>query len=78
MTQFHFGILGKMNLGFFLEHLNTYVRNLQFTIEIEIVHKISLLDALIIHSIDKLNFTIYIKPTQNIGYLHLNKTIHKI
>ena len=62
--------MGKMHLGFFLDHINTYGRNLQFTLEIEIVNKISFLDVLIIRNLDEHNFTIYRKPTQNIRYLH--------
>ena len=57
---------GENELRVFLDHLNTYDRNLQFSLEIEIANKISILDVLIIRSLDKLNFTIYRKPTQNI------------
>ena len=48
-----------------LDHLNPYDRNSQFTLEIESTNKIPFLDALIIRSIDKLDFTTYRKPTQN-------------
>ena len=40
---------GEAEFRFFLNHLNTYDRNLQFTLEIEIANKISLLDVLICH-----------------------------
>ena len=61
---------GENELKGFLDHLNTYDRNLQFTLEIEIANKIPFLDVLVIRSFDKLNFTIYRKPTQNNRYLH--------
>ena len=54
---------GENELRGFLDHLNTYDRNLQFTLEIEIANEISFLDVLIIRILDKHNFTIYIKPT---------------
>ena len=37
---------GENELRGFLDHLNTYDRNLQFTLEIEIANKISFLDVL--------------------------------
>ena len=61
---------GENELRGFLDHLNTYDRNLQFTLEIENANKLPFLDVLIIRSIDKLDFTIYRKPTQNNRYLH--------
>ena len=67
------------NLRGFLDHLNTYDRNLQFTLEIEIANKISFLDLLVIVSLDELNFTIYRKPTQNKRYLNFKSiTTHKL
>ena len=47
-----------MNLGVFLDHFNTYDRNLQFTLEFEVANEIPLLYVLIIRGLDKLNFTI--------------------
>ena len=64
--------LGKFNFGIFLDHLNTYDRYLQFTLEIEIENKLPFLHVLIICSTDKLDITIYRKPTQNNRYLHFN------
>jgi hypothetical protein len=61
---------GEMSLVFFLDILNICDRNLQFTLEIEIANKIPFLDVLIICSFDKLDFTIYKKPTQNNKYGH--------
>ena len=61
---------GENELRGFLDRLNTYDRDLQFTLEIEIAHKISFLDVLIIRNLDELNFNIYRKPTQNNRYLH--------
>ena len=50
---------GKPELRDFLDHLNTYDRNLQFTLEVEIENKLPFSDVLIIRIADKLNFTIY-------------------
>ena len=61
---------GGNELRGFLDHLNTYDRNLQFKLEIENANKISFLDVLIIRNLDEHNFTIYRKPTQNNRYLH--------
>ena len=63
---------GEAELRGFLDHLNTYDRNLQFTLEVEIENKLSFLDVLIIRNANKLDFTIYQKPTQNNRYLHFN------
>ena len=63
---------GEAELRGFLDHLNTYDRNLQFTLEVEIENKLPFLDVLIIRNADKLDFTIYRKPTQNNRYLHFN------
>jgi len=62
--------LWENELRGFLDHLNTYDKNLQFTLEIEIGNKISFLDVLIIRILDELNFSIHRKPTQNNRYLH--------
>ena len=62
----------EIELRGFLDHLNTYDRNLQFTLEIEIENKLPILDVLIIRNTDKLDFIIYRKPTQNNRYLHFN------
>ena len=61
---------GKSELKSFLEHLNTYDINLQFTLETETDGKIPYLDVLIIRNVNKLNFTVYRKPTHNNRYLH--------
>jgi len=61
---------GESELKSFLEHLNTYDRNLQFTLETERDGKIPFLDVLIIRSENKLDFTVYRKPTHNNRYLH--------
>ena len=61
---------GESELKGFLEHLNTYDRNLQFTLETERDGKIPFLDVLIIRSVNKLDFTVYRKPTHNNRYLH--------
>ena len=61
---------GEIEFRSFLDNINTYDRNLQFTLEIETVNKISFPDVLIIRSLDKLNFTIYRKPTENKKYLN--------
>ena len=58
-------MMGKMNKGFSLDHLNTYDRNIKFTWDIEIANKIAYLDVSIIHSIDKLIFTIDREPAQD-------------
>ena len=63
---------GEAELRGFLDHLNTYDRNLQFTLEVEIENKLPFLDVLIIRNADQLDFTIYRKPTQNNRYLHFN------
>ena len=63
---------GKAELRGFLDHLNTYDKNLQFTLEAEIENKLPFLDVLIICNADKLDFTIYRKPNQNNRYLHFN------
>ena len=63
---------GEAELRGFLDHLNTYDRNLQFTLEVEIENKLPFLDVLIISNTDKRDFTIYRKPTQNNRYLHFN------
>ena len=63
---------GEAELRGFLDHLNTYDRNLQFTLEVEIENKLPFLDVLIIRNADELDFTIYRKPTQNNRYLHFN------
>ena len=60
---------GENELKGFLDHLNTYDRNWQFTLEIEIANKTSFLDVLIIRNLDELSFTIYRKLTQNNRYL---------
>ena len=46
--------MAKVNLKDFLEHFNTYDRNLQFTLETERDGKIPFLDVLIIRSVNKL------------------------
>ena len=56
---------GEAELRGFLDDLNTYDRNLRFTLEVEIENKLPFLDVLIIRNADKLDFTIYPKPTQN-------------
>ena len=61
---------GEIKLGGFLDYLNTYDRNLLFTLEIELANKISFLDVLIIRSLDELNFIIYRTPTHNNRYLY--------
>jgi len=63
---------GEAELRGFLDHLNTYDRNLQFTLEVEIENKLPFLDVLIIRNADQLDFTIYRKPTQNNRFLHFN------
>jgi len=54
----------------FLDHLNTYDRNLEFTLEIENVNKILFLDVLIIHSSDKFRFYYLQKVHKRHRYLH--------
>ncbi|XP_065583868.1 uncharacterized protein LOC136042864 [Artemia franciscana] len=63
---------GEAELRGFLDHLNTYDRNLQFTLEVEVENKLPFLDVLIIRNANELDFTIYRKPTQNKRYLHFN------
>ena len=63
---------GETELRGFLDHLNTYDRNLQFTLEIEFENKLPFLDVLIIRNANNFDFTIYRKPTQNNRYLHFN------
>jgi len=68
---------GEIELWGFLSHLNTYDGNFQFTLEIE--NKLPFLDVLIVQNTDKLDFTIYRKPTQNNKYIHLNSyNSHKV
>ena len=55
-----------------LDHLDNYDRNLQFTLEVEIENKLPFLNELIIRNADRVDFTIYRKPTQNNRYLHFN------
>ena len=50
---------GEAEIRGFLDHLNTYDQNLQFTLEVEIENKLPFLDVLIIRNADKLDFTIY-------------------
>ena len=61
---------GESELKGFLEHLNTYDRNLQFTLVTETDGKIPSLYVLIIGSVNKLDFTVYRKPTNNNRYHH--------
>ena len=61
---------GENELRGFLDNLNAYDRNLQFTLEIENCNKIPLLDVLTIRSIEKINLTIYRIPAQNSRYLN--------
>ena len=61
---------GKSDLKGFLEHLDTYNRYLQFTLETKRDGKIPFLDVLIICSVNKLDFMVYRKPMHNNRYLH--------
>ena len=64
---------GEAELRGLLDHLNTYDRNLQFTLDVETENKLPFLDVLIIRNADKLDFNIYRKPTQNNNSnLHFN------
>jgi len=54
-----------------MDHLNTYDRNLQITVKVEIENKLAFLDVSIIHNTDKLDSNINRKRTQNNRYLHL-------
>ena len=51
---------GEAEIQGFLDHLNTYDQNLQFTLEVEMENKLPFLDVLIIRNADKLNFNIYL------------------
>ena len=64
---------GEAELRGFLDHLYSYDRNLQFTLEVEIENKLPFLHVLIIRNADKLDFSIYRKPKKkNNTYLHFN------
>ena len=55
----------------YLEHLNTYDRNLQFTLETETKGKIPFFRCIDNKQyLNKLDFTVYRKPTHNNRYLH--------
>ena len=70
---------GENELRGFLDHLYTYDRNLQFTLEIEIANKISFLDVLNIHRLYKpiLLFTENQHKTKDI-YILRQTTPHKL
>ena len=63
---------GQDSLKDFLAYLNSFVSNLQFTIELEDSGKLPFLDVLSIKNAPSLEFSIYRKPTHNDRYLHFS------
>ena len=68
---------GREKLDKFLNHINTIHPNIQFTMETEKNRRLSFLDVLITRAEEeKLEFTVYRKPTHTDRYLHRTSNYH--
>ena len=61
-----------------LEALNKFHRNISFTYELEKDGRITFLDVLIIRDVNKIETTIYRKPTNNNIYMHWTSFTPKV
>ena len=58
------------NLKYILDNINTKVRSIKFTIEVENNQMLPFLDVNIHKKENKLEFSVYRKPTNNLSYIH--------